>query len=183
MGTQVGKRSGRQAGEQVWEAIGYTCMFCPCCCFLFFTVLFCSSFSFAFRSFNPFLSFLSFLCFQTDIAWPCRHSGQLLRKFVKLDARGQGKNATSRADRNSSHLSRLLRSRGSSLLWFGLSTPLRDELLYISSHDAALRPCCCGLADVHICLPGQFLCVGAGNHSATCKSPWHFGLSCGLHCR
>lgn len=114
-------------------------------------------------------------------SWPCRHSGQLLCRFVKLERSTLEVKAELQPHRlteirNWSHLSRLLRARGSSLLcllWFGLSTSLRDELLHVSSHDTSLRPCSCGLADVHIGLPSQLLSIGAGDHSATCTSPWN----------
>ncbi len=65
MDRQVGVRAGRQASKQVWQATGYTCMSCPCCCFLCFTFLFCST---LFHLLSCFLFVFSFLSLQTDTA-------------------------------------------------------------------------------------------------------------------
>lgn len=114
-------------------------------------------------------------CFMSWGATMTRQTKKLAQKVLRRLSLDERSHAVLCRDINPSHLSRLLRSRGISPLWFGLATSLRDELLYVSSHDTALRPCRRGLADVHICLPGQLLSIGAGNHSATCKSPGQFG--------
>ena len=180
MGRQVGKQAGRQADKHTREAIGHTSMNFICWCFLIprCSLLF-FPWSSAFLLFTCFLFSCSFLSLQTDTAGHAHTVDSFSTTSWSLTLGAQARMQSHRltAIRNLNHLSRLLRSRGIGLLWFGLSTSLRDELLHVSSHDAALRPCRCGLADVHICLPSQFLSIGAGNHSTTCRSPWQLTSS------
>lgn len=59
-------------------------------------------------------------------------------------------------------------ARRSCLLLSLLASALRNQLLHISCHDAAVRTSCCGLADVYACLARKLLCIWAGYHSPTC---------------